>query len=97
MALNININVNVSLGLSEEAKGWIMSAFDDELARLQVKVNSVLARLGGEIATLRSDLARQQANADSPERMKIVTDIEALVDAADPTNPATLPPGAGGG
>jgi hypothetical protein len=93
MALTITINVEV--GLSSEAQGWIMSLLSDAIAKVQSSTDAATTRVQTDIAGLRDQIVKLQAQIDAggatAADLAALAALQAQVDAIDPTNVATLP------
>jgi hypothetical protein len=93
--MDVNLNINVAIGLSEAAKGWIMSALSDAIAKVNTSTDAAIGRVQTDLASLKDQVAKLQAQIDaggaSPADLQALADLQAKVDALDPTSPATLP------
>ena len=91
----ININLAVSFDLSQSAKDWIMSQLSDAIAKVSASADAAVARVQTDVQGLKDQIAALQAQIDaggaSPADLQALSDLQAKLDALDPTTPATLP------
>lgn len=73
-----------------------MSQLSDKIASLGASVDSAIGRVQGDIQSLTGKIADLQALVDSggatPGDLAAIADLQAKLDALDPSHPATLPP-----
>lgn len=77
-------------------KDQIMAEFEDKVAEINRSVQEAQDRVMAAVEGLRAEIAEAKAQGLTPERMAALDDIDARVDAIDPTKTATIEPPAEG-
>lgn len=67
-----------------------MTELSDDLDALDTATDAAIARVQADLAILKQQLADAKAQAPTPENLQKIKDIEAKINALDPTNPAIL-------
>ena len=72
-----------------------MSVLSDAIAKVNASTDAAIARVTTDVAALQAQIAALQAQIDaggaSPADIQALADLQAKLDALDPTSPTTLP------
>lgn len=90
--MDFNFNISINLGLSQEAKEWIMSEVSDVTADLKARIDSATNRVLTDVAALKAQVTDLQSRPGiSAEELADLKALGSAIDLIDPTTPSVVP------